>query len=100
MIHLIPLKDLNVWIFKKIVEEVAEKKSSKHKNVQKRGVASIPLPGIDVPFHSKFLRSGVSTFRNILRSLMDVENIKVNRLLDLYIPNLVAKPFSLSKEIL
>lgn len=32
----------------------------------KRGHATIPLRGIDVPFHSSFLRSGVKPFRNFL----------------------------------
>ena len=28
-----------------------------------RGVATIPLPGIDVPFHSRYLWAGVLPFR-------------------------------------
>ncbi len=34
----------------------------------KRGVATIPLPGIDVPFHSEFLKDGVPAFRQILKN--------------------------------
>ena len=32
-----------------------------------RGFATIPLPGIDVPFHSRYLWAGVSPFRNCAR---------------------------------
>ena len=28
-----------------------------------RGIATIPLPGIDVPFHSRYLWAGVLPFR-------------------------------------
>lgn len=28
-----------------------------------RGCAIIPLPGVDVPFHSRYLRTGVMLFR-------------------------------------
>ena len=36
-----------------------------------RGQATIPLPGIDVPFHSTFLQGGVTAFRSILRERLD-----------------------------
>merc|ERR1719157_305401 len=36
----------------------------------KRGGATIPLEGIDVPFHSRFLPSGVSFFRSVLKANM------------------------------
>jgi fatty acid synthase subunit beta len=64
----------------------------------KRGVATIPLEGIDVPFHSRFLRTGVPHFRSILQRKMVKESIHVERFEGVYIPNLVAKPFSLSRE--
>lgn len=35
-----------------------------------RGQATIPLAGIDVPFHSRFLMSGVPGFRQTLRDRM------------------------------
>jgi fatty acid synthase subunit beta, fungi type len=50
-----------------IIDKAAE--SSKKKGFPlklERGFATIPLPGIDVPFHSTFLRSGVKPFRNFL----------------------------------
>merc|ERR1719316_2011719 len=64
----------------------------------KRGKATIPLEGIDVPFHSRFLRTGVPHFRSIIQANLTKENIRVERFENLYIPNLVAKPFNLSKE--
>lgn len=64
---------------------------------QERGVATIPLPGIDVPFHSSFLLNGVGPFREILRKKLEPRFINVNLLVGKYIPNLTAEPFSLSK---
>lgn len=55
------------------------------------------VPGIDVPFHSRVLRGGVSEFRDKLLSLVP-KNIDNDRLVGKYIPNLVAKPFELTRE--
>jgi malonyl CoA-acyl carrier protein transacylase len=62
----------------------------------KRGKATIPLPGIDVPFHSSVLRGGVAEFRAYLSKRVGA--IKPKTLVGKYIPNLVAKPFELTKE--
>ncbi|KAJ3041629.1 3-oxoacyl-[acyl-carrier-protein] synthase [Rhizophlyctis rosea] len=66
--------------------------------VQERGTATIPLAGIDVPFHSSFLLNGVVPFREILRKKLEARFINVSLLVGKYIPNLTAKPFSLCKE--
>ncbi|KAJ3199242.1 3-oxoacyl-[acyl-carrier-protein] synthase, partial [Entophlyctis luteolus] len=66
--------------------------------VPERGVATIPLPGIDVPFHSSFLLNGVTPFREILRKSFNPTKLNVSLLLGKYIPNLTAKPFALTKE--
>ena len=63
-----------------------------------RGFATIPLPGIDVPFHSRYLTGGVAPFRSYLMKRINVESIRPNLLVDRYIPNLIAKPFELTKE--
>lgn len=63
-----------------------------------RGFATIPLPGIDVPFHSSFLLGGVSTFRSYLSKKIDANNVNVNNLIGKYIPNLTAMPYALTKE--
>ncbi|MFD4368075.1 fatty acid synthase subunit beta domain-containing protein [Rhodococcus sp. NPDC058521] len=61
--------------------------------------AYIQVPGIDVPFHSTVLRSGVADFRRRLEDLLPRE-IDPAILIGRYIPNLVPKPFSLEREFL
>ncbi|KAJ2489200.1 fatty acid synthase alpha subunit Lsd1 [Coemansia sp. RSA 2050] len=63
-----------------------------------RGRATIPLPGIDVPFHSSKLLSGVDEFRSLLREKIRPENIDYSLLHLRYIPNLTAVPFEVSRE--
>ena len=62
-----------------------------------RGVATIPLRGIDVPFHSTFLRSGVKPFRSFLLRKIHRASIDPARLVGKYIPNVTARPFELSR---
>ncbi|KAJ1909732.1 fatty acid synthase alpha subunit Lsd1, partial [Mycoemilia scoparia] len=64
----------------------------------KPGKATIPLPGIDVPFHSTFLLPGVGPFRNFLMRKMNISDIDVSRLRSYYIPNLTARPFDITKD--
>jgi fatty acid synthase subunit beta len=63
-----------------------------------RGFATIPLRGIDVPFHSTFLRSGVKPFRSFLMKKINKTTIDPSRLVGKYVPNVTAKPFALTKE--
>ncbi|KAJ3148374.1 3-oxoacyl-[acyl-carrier-protein] synthase [Geranomyces michiganensis] len=76
----------------------AQKKRAEANGIlaQERGIATIPLAGIDVPFHSSFLMNGVVPFREILRKKLEARFINVSLLLGKYIPNLTAEPFSLS----
>ncbi|KAJ2229527.1 fatty acid synthase alpha subunit Lsd1, partial [Coemansia sp. RSA 485] len=62
-----------------------------------RGQATVPLAGIDVPFHSSLLKRGVSSFRSILKQRICSEFIDVKQLSRKYIPNLTATPFEVSK---
>ena len=55
------------------------------------------VPGIDVPFHSTRLRKGVPEFRDKLDELLP-KHIDYQRLVGRYIPNLVAKPFEMTKD--
>ncbi|UQA87651.1 DUF1729 domain-containing protein [Gardnerella vaginalis] len=55
------------------------------------------VPGIDVPFHSKLLRKGVTEFRDKLDSLLPA-HIDYSVLVGRYIPNLVACPFEFTRE--
>ncbi|OFN79411.1 3-oxoacyl-ACP synthase [Corynebacterium sp. HMSC070E08] len=59
--------------------------------------AVIPIPGIDVPFHSSRLVGGVADFRAHLDALIP-EETNLDVLVGRYIPNLVARPFALSRE--
>lgn len=77
--------------------EEKKKKDGGQVNLE-RGYATIPLPGIDVPFHSRYLWPGVLSFRNYLIKKIDPEHLNPDRLVDKYIPNLIAEPFEVTKE--
>lgn len=66
--------------------------------IQTRGAATIPLSGIDVPFHSSFLKPGVDAFREYLYSKLRSEDMVPERMVGRYVPNLTARPFSLDAE--
>ncbi|MBW3070244.1 DUF1729 domain-containing protein [Actinomyces sp. 594] len=55
------------------------------------------VPGIDVPFHSEVLRPGVPEFRERLLALIPAD-LDVERLVGRYVPNLVARPFALTRD--
>jgi fatty acid synthase subunit beta len=63
-----------------------------------RGQATIPLQGIDVPFHSAQLRSGVAAWRKFLLSRIQPEDIQPDDLLGRFVPNVMGRPFSLDRE--
>ncbi|KAJ6477506.1 fatty acid synthase, partial [Mycena sanguinolenta] len=63
-----------------------------------RGFATIPLPGIDVPFHSRYLWAGVMPFRAYLSKKINVADLNPDMLIGKYIPNLIAIPFAVTKE--
>ena len=83
-----------------------------------RGFATIPLPGIDVPFHSRYLWAGVLPFRAFsvpvsfdsyeprsntycsvdLSKKINPVDLNPDLLVGKYIPNLVARPFEVSQE--
>lgn len=82
-----------------IIQESAKQTSAKPTPLQlERGFATIPLRGIDVPFHSTFLRSGVKPFRSFLLKKINKTSIDPSKLVGKYIPNVTAKPFALTKE--
>ena len=74
-----------------IVQEV-QAKATTAINLQ-RGLGIVPLEGIDVPFHSTFLRPGISTFREFLASHLNPAAVEMEKLVDRWIPNLTGKPF-------
>ncbi|KAH8924677.1 hypothetical protein BT69DRAFT_1308121 [Atractiella rhizophila] len=63
-----------------------------------RGIATIPLPGIDVPFHSRYLWAGVLPFRTHLAKKVNPERVDFDLLIGKYVPNLIAEPFEITKE--
>lgn len=58
--------------------------------------AWLRVPGIDVPFHSRILIGGVDSFRQTLRDRLPL-HIDPARLVGRYVPNLIARPFSLER---
>ncbi|TVY91745.1 Fatty acid synthase subunit beta [Lachnellula willkommii] len=82
-----------------IIRECAKQTEAKPKPLDlQRGFATIPLKGIDVPFHSTFLRSGVKPFRSFLLKKINKTTIDPSKLIGKYIPNVTARPFELTKE--
>ena len=82
-----------------IIRECAKQTEAKSKPLElQRGFATIPLKGIDVPFHSTFLRSGVKPFRSFLLKKINKTTIDPGKLIGKYIPNVTAKPFAITKE--
>ncbi|GAA5987569.1 hypothetical protein JCM5350_006044 [Sporobolomyces pararoseus] len=63
-----------------------------------RGYATIPLPGIDVPFHSCYLWAGVMPFRTYLSKKVKLSHFNADLLVGRYIPNLTAVPYEVTKE--
>ncbi|WP_018296209.1 type I polyketide synthase [Corynebacterium lubricantis] len=59
--------------------------------------ALVMIPGIDVPFHSSKLLGGVDDFRAHLDSLIPAD-VDLQSLEGRYIPNLVARPFELTRD--
>ncbi|WP_022868356.1 type I polyketide synthase [Schaalia vaccimaxillae] len=55
------------------------------------------VPGIDVPFHSTVLRGGVDEFRKKLQDRI-TDGVDPSALVGNYIPNLVARPFELTRD--
>ena len=80
-------------IIQTAVSATAAKKLRTPRIALQRGLASIPLPGIDVPFHSRFLLSGVEPFRNQLYKFIHRRNINIRKLKGKYLPNLLGDEF-------
>ncbi|KAJ5469421.1 Fatty acid synthase subunit beta [Penicillium diatomitis] len=92
------LEDLKAHLVN-IIQECVKQTEAKPRPIQlERGFATIPLKGIDVPFHSTFLRSGVKPFRSFLLKKINKTTIDPSKLVGKYIPNVTARPFEISKE--
>ena len=83
------LKEKLAEIIEGCWEMVLEKEKATGGVVLERGFSTIPLPGIDVPFHSRYLWPGVMAFRNYLVKKIDPLQLNPDRLEGKYIPNLM-----------
>ncbi|KAJ1743145.1 fatty acid synthase alpha subunit Lsd1 [Coemansia sp. RSA 1086] len=63
-----------------------------------RGIATVPLEGIDMPFHSYILASSIPMFRKILSTKIKPDKVNWDTLCNRYIPNLTAEPFAITRE--
>jgi fatty acid synthase subunit beta len=59
-----------------------------------RGRATVPLNGIDVPFHSQLLASMKGLFRSTLEDGIDKSAVRADDLKGRWIPNVTGTPFS------
>jgi fatty acid synthase subunit alpha, fungi type len=109
------VKDMLKDIVNNCHDYALEKQKTEGYIVLEHGLATIPLPGIDVPFHSRYLWSGVMSFRACecsfaLRLLSlnlsgpsDLAKKIPSTLLDpsllegVYISNLITSPFAVNK---
>ena len=93
-----PADELRAY-FQAIVKECAVSTQRKPGPLElKRGSATIPLKGIDVPFHSSFLLPSMESFRKVLLQNINEESIDATKLIGKYVPNLTAEPFRISKD--
>lgn len=59
---------------------------------------AVPLNGVDVPFHSSFLRPGIDAYRKILLSSLHRNSIQPSKLIGRWIPNVTGHTFNVSRE--
>ncbi|PIA14803.1 hypothetical protein COEREDRAFT_45909 [Coemansia reversa NRRL 1564] len=60
--------------------------------------ATIPIPGLDVPFHSSHLLQGADQFRTCINMMIRETRTDCAGYEARYIPNLTAVPFAISRE--
>jgi fatty acid synthase subunit beta, fungi type len=65
--------------------------------VLERGAATVPLAGVDVPFHSSFLRPRMEAFRRVLLDSLDAARLRPERLVGKYVPNVTGTPFAIDR---
>lgn len=81
-----------------IRQHVSSSRKFPNRLILERGTATIPLIGIDVPFHSTFLRDGIDPYRKFLEGKILEQNIDPDKLIGKFIPNVTGKPFSVDKS--
>ncbi|KAM7196695.1 fatty acid synthase [Rhypophila sp. PSN 637] len=93
-------KEEEELIAKLLVERYSDPNMKAEEIVLVRGKATVPLSGVDVPFHSSFLRPRIEAFRRTLQDSINMERLKPERLVGKYVPNVTGTPFELSREYL
>lgn len=81
-----------------VSQSVAEARQLASPITLQRSTAMIPLQGIDVPFHSAHLRTGVPSYRSFLEERIRDGDVDPRRLIGKWIPNVMGKAFSLSSD--
>lgn len=66
------VKEMLVDIVKSSFEKAQAQQKPEGDIKLERGFATIPLPGIDVPFHSRYLWAGVLPFRACMLTFSQV----------------------------
>ena len=85
----------------KIIGDAVSDSASLSRSVElQRGTATIPLSGIDVPFHSTHLRPSVAAYKNYLEERVKVEDINPDKIVSKWIPNVMGKRFELGAAFL
>lgn len=62
----------------------------------KRGIATVPLEGVDVPFHSTYLLPRMPAFRQVLEK--HIPSVDSELLVGKWVTNVTGKPFDISRE--
>ncbi|PYH98069.1 malonyl CoA-acyl carrier protein transacylase [Aspergillus ellipticus CBS 707.79] len=94
----LPVEELRSSVVETLQHSASLSKTKPQPIQLQRGVATVPLKGIDVPFHSSFLSPGINAFRACLYKYIDRETLDADRLVGKYIPNLTARPFEVTEE--
>ncbi|RFU28639.1 hypothetical protein B7463_g7700, partial [Scytalidium lignicola] len=85
--------------FSQLLQESLHKtKKGSQPLVLRRGVATVPLNSIDVPFHSSFLYPNLASFRDVLLQNISLASIDPKTLIGRYVPNVTALPFDITRE--
>ncbi|THV07258.1 fatty acid synthase [Dendrothele bispora CBS 962.96] len=92
------VKEMLTDIVKECHARVLDQQKAEGHIQLERGFATIPLPGIDVPFHSRYLWAGVMPFRTYLSKKINPTHLNPDMLIGKYIPNLIAKPFEVTLD--
>ncbi|OHE96347.1 chain elongation-2 [Colletotrichum orchidophilum] len=59
---------------------------------------AVPLKGVDVPFHSSFLRPGIDAYRAFLTATLSKRSVKPEKLIGHWVPNVTGRVFGVSRE--